>query len=60
MLLKLALDEDLPPVLADRVQMQRVLINHISNAIESLSATRDRPRRIAINSALVDGWQVAL
>ena len=52
--LQLALDEALPPILADRVQIQRVLVNLLSNAIESLSATRGRPRRIAIRTAA--GW----
>ena len=35
--LQLALDEALPPVLADRVQIQRVLVNLFTNAIESLA-----------------------
>ncbi len=50
--LKLSLDEALPPVLADRVQMQRVLVNILVNAIESLRETTDRPRLVAIRSAL--------
>ena len=58
--LQLMLDESLPPVLADRVQMQRVLVNLFTNAIESLGATRGRPRRIAIRSAPLDGHDVLL
>ena len=58
--LQLSLDEALPPILADRVQMQRVLVNLITNAIESLRAISDRPRRIAIRSALLDGKDVLL
>jgi signal transduction histidine kinase len=53
-LLEFALDESLPPVLADQVQMQRVLANLLTNSIESLAATRGRPRRIAIRSAPAD------
>jgi signal transduction histidine kinase len=45
-----ALDETLPPVLADKVQLHRVLINLLSNAIESLSATEGRPRQVTIRS----------
>lgn len=53
--LELALDETLPPILADRVQMQRVLVNLFSNAVESLSTKRGHPRRIAIRSAQLNG-----
>jgi signal transduction histidine kinase len=46
-----AADETQPPVLADLVQLQRVLINLISNAIEALAAVDSRPRQITIRSA---------
>ena len=57
--LVLALDESLPPIRADRVQIQRVLINLVTNSIESLGPIRgrtrllpqNRPRRISISSA---------
>jgi len=52
--LRLALDEALPPILANRVQIQRVLVNLLTNAIESLDATERRARRIAIRSAAGD------
>ena len=58
--LQLSLDQALPPILADRVQMQRVLVNLFINAIESLRAISDRPRRVAISSALMDGKDVLL
>ena len=58
--LELALDETLPPILADRVQIQRVLVNLFTNAIESLGATRGRPRHIAIRSVPLDGQDVLL
>jgi signal transduction histidine kinase len=58
--LQLSLDEALPPILADRVQMQRVLVNLLINAIESLAATRGRPRCLAIRSAQLDGQDVLL
>jgi len=52
--LRLALDETLPPILANRVQIQRVLINLLTNALESMDARRNRPRRISIRSLLDD------
>jgi signal transduction histidine kinase len=52
--LRLTLDAALPPVLANRIQIQRVLINLLMNAIESLGATERRGRRIAIRSATGD------
>jgi signal transduction histidine kinase len=51
--LQLELDET--PVLADRVQLQRVLINLLSNAIDSLGVTEDRPRHLTVRSAAPDG-----
>ena len=58
--LEMELDDSVPPVLADRVQLQRVLLNLLTNAIESLDATYNRPRRIAIRSAPLDSQDVLL
>jgi C4-dicarboxylate-specific signal transduction histidine kinase len=41
----------MPPVQANRVQIQRVLVNLLTNAVESLAATRDRHRRIVIRTS---------
>jgi signal transduction histidine kinase len=49
--LTFALGETTPTVLADRVQLQLVLINLLTNAIEAHLATADRPRNIAIRLA---------
>ena len=57
---QLALDEPLPAVLADRVQIQQVLVNLVINAIESLRETRHRSRRIAIRSARMNDHDVVL
>ncbi|MCL6699164.1 MASE4 domain-containing protein [Sphingomonas sp. NSE70-1] len=57
---ELALNDALPMIKADRVQMQRVLVNLFSNAIDSLRIGRGRPRRIAIRSALSDGKGILL
>ena len=58
--LQLALYEALPSIVANRVQIQRVLVNLLTNAIESLGETKWRPRRITIRSALLDGQNVLL
>jgi signal transduction histidine kinase len=57
---QLTLDKALPPVLANRVQLQRVLINLLTNAIEALGATEDRPRQLTIRTAPVRGHGVLL
>lgn len=58
--LQLDLDSNLPPVLANRIQLQRVLINLLTNAIESVGTTRGRPRRIAIRSTIFEGRKLLL
>jgi len=51
---KLALDDNLPSVMADRVQMGTVLHNLLSNAIEAI-ANSPEPREIEISAKRVDG-----
>ena len=57
--LNLDLDETLPPMRANWAQLQRVLVNLLTNAIESLAATRRRVRTISIRSQL-DGENLLL
>jgi signal transduction histidine kinase len=58
--LQLTLDETLPPIIADRIQIQQVLINLLTNAIQSLKDTQGRPRQLIIRSAQIDGKDVRL
>lgn len=58
--LELSLDDALPAVLADPVQIQRVLVNLLTNAIESLDAIAGRPRLITIRSTGAEGHAVVL
>ena len=49
---------DVPRVLADRVQLQQVLVNLITNAVDSMAEITDRPRRVTISSRCNDARQV--
>jgi signal transduction histidine kinase len=48
------LDEPLPQVIGDRIQLQQVLLNLITNAIESM-ATKDGPRFLDVKSSVNAG-----
>jgi C4-dicarboxylate-specific signal transduction histidine kinase len=39
---------DTPPALADRVQLQQVILNLVMNAIEAMKTVTDRPRELVI------------
>jgi len=52
------LADDLPLVLADRVQLQQVLINLIVNAIEAMSSIGERARELVIMTRNIDTDQV--
>jgi PAS domain S-box-containing protein len=54
------LAEDLPPVQADRVQLQQVILNLIMNAIEAMSASDAGSRRLLISSAKSESNDVAV
>jgi PAS domain S-box-containing protein len=44
------LDEGLPPVKGDRVQLQQVILNLCLNAADAMSSVEDRPRRLVIST----------
>jgi PAS domain S-box-containing protein len=46
------LTTDLPFVVADRVQLQQVLLNLIMNSIEALTAVTNRPRLVSVQSRI--------
>jgi signal transduction histidine kinase len=48
--LRLDLDETLPPVIADRLQIQHVVLNLMVNAVEAMTAVTDRSHTLAVGS----------
>ena len=48
--LRLELAPALPPVLADRIQLQQVILNLVVNGIEAMQPVKDRPRELAIRT----------
>jgi signal transduction histidine kinase len=58
--LKLDLGEDVPPILANQVQIQQVLINLLHNSIESVAATPGRLHQITIATATAQDRCVVL
>ena len=51
------LSSHLPPVLADRIQLQEVILNLVKNALESLIGC-EGPREVSIGSRAVQGFEV--
>ncbi len=56
--LRMELSPGLPMVLADRVQLQQVIINLVINGIEAMQLVADRPRDLVIGSRQDDAHQV--
>jgi PAS domain S-box-containing protein len=52
------LTTDLPFVLADRVQLQQVLLNLIMNSVEALTAVTNRPRLLCVQSRVDESGEV--
>ena len=54
--LALELLDDLPPVQADRVQLQQVLLNLFTNANNSMASITDRPHMLCVRSEHLEDW----
>jgi C4-dicarboxylate-specific signal transduction histidine kinase len=58
--LRMELAPALPTILGDRVQLQQVIINLVTNSIEAMQSITDRPRELAIRSRKDEPQQVLL
>lgn len=54
------LDDGLPDVRGDRVQLQQVILNLIVNAADAMKTVHDRPRHLHVATAREDANQVRL
>jgi PAS domain S-box-containing protein len=52
--LQLELSEEIPEILADRMQLQQVLLNLFTNAVEAMGPVTDRVRALSIKSEIHD------
>ncbi|HLY45012.1 MAG TPA: ATP-binding protein [Stellaceae bacterium] len=57
---ELALAPALPSVMGDPVQLQQVIVNLITNALEAMAENRGRPRRLWLRSAVEGGNAVVV
>ena len=57
--LEIELASGIPAVLADRIQLQQVLLNLIANAIDSM-AVEDGPRVLSVSSEVRDGEDIVV
>ncbi len=54
------LAQGLPPVLADRVQLQQVVLNLIMNAVEAMQTNKRRVRTLGLRSKTLAGREVEI
>jgi C4-dicarboxylate-specific signal transduction histidine kinase len=50
-LLDVQMSENLPHIMGDKIQLQQVLMNLVTNGIESMQTVVDRPRRLTIRAS---------
>ena len=58
--LETQLSEDVPVILADRIQLQQVILNLMMNAIEAMSGVSDGPRELLVQLGAGDAAEVVI
>jgi signal transduction histidine kinase len=58
--LEVVLDPHLPPVVADRVQLQQLVLNLMVNALEALEPVSGRTKRLSVQSTRAEGHQAVI
>ena len=58
--LDVVLDPDLPPVFADRVQLQQLVLNLMLNALEALEPVSGRVKQLSVRSARAEADQALI
>jgi PAS domain S-box-containing protein len=58
--LNVVLDPDLPPVFADRVQVQQLLLNLMLNALEALEPVSGRVKQLSVRSTGTEARQAVI
>jgi PAS domain S-box-containing protein len=58
--LETQLSEQVPVILADRVQLQQVILNLMMNAIEAMSGVSDSPRELLVRSGTDESKHVVI
>jgi len=53
-------EPNLPPVIADRVQLQQVLLNLVMNSLDALSEVTRRPRRLNIETRMESSGAISV
>jgi PAS domain S-box-containing protein len=57
---KIELDDELPAIMGDRVQLQQVILNLLRNGSDAMSCVDDRPRELLFRSEREEGDRVRL
>jgi len=58
--IEVRVDPDLPPVLADPIQIEQVMLNLLKNSIDSIESANVERRSIAVEAHRKDGWAVEI